>query len=569
MTIHLPDRSHFDLARDPDRALVALERPSAEDRDRLVRLAESAGLRLETGLEPELTGHVTRREGQSAVIRVQQDVTVTVDGLSLDRDDFVLKQEIRLDPKGQSGGRRPRRHRPLVAHSNRLLWLVGSEAVAKMQAAVKRVRFGSAVAVAPVYFLPGPDRSLARRYAADPWFLDIRTKKDEPHHPLPPLLEKHLTILKEFAPVGGRWLRAKLTHPIDLYEFACKFFETTGERYLLSLRGLPMIVPLAAFPPPDPDYGGMQAATLSHINAQNMWNVAGASCTSPVKIFYIDSGVFAPGGLDILVDQELSVYIDQPMPGFYQPGCTPASGDPHGTQMVGIAGAQWDAHHMAGVAGLRPNITHVSLRCASLGHISDALAYAGSVCGGEKGVVVVGLDVLLLYWAAPLCVATATEAARFDAALLTAMTTDDLLVVMPAGNYDVHGPAFFATIPAVPAHMDAALIVGAVDQSGTARWNDPTNGASRTGPGLSMVAPGDNVYTSYDTTLATPHYGQVFGTSFAAAHVAGIAALTRSAHPTMSAAAVKTKILGSCSWPVAGFTSEVGDGLVDGAVAVT
>jgi subtilisin family serine protease len=223
---------------------------------------------------------------------------------------------------------------------------------------------------------------------------------------------------------------------------------------------------------------------------------------------------------------------------------------------------------MAGVTGLRPNITHVSLRCSSLGHISDALAYAGSVCGGEKGVVVIGLDVLLLYSEASLCVATAAEAARFDAALLAAMTTDDLLVVMPSGNYDVHGPAALSQIPAVPASVVAALIVGAVDQAGTARWNNPTNGASRFGPGLSMVAPGDNIYTSYDTTLTSPDYGQVFGTSFAAAHVAGIAALTRSAHSTMSAIDVKAKILGSCSWPVTGFASEVGGGLVDGAAAV-
>jgi hypothetical protein len=571
MPLQVPDRSEFDQLIDHERALVALQVPSRTDRERLVRLAEDAGLRLETGTESELSAKIVARGEGRTVVRIHQDVTVTIDGLELDREDFVLKQELRLDPRdGGNGKRRGRRRVPCVAQSDRLVWLVGHDAAARMKRAVQSAKFARPVAVAPVYVFPGPGHGLANRYGIDPWFVDIRSKAERGGDVvvLPREVERYVTLVKDVPPVGGRWYRARLTESLDTYEFAKRFLEATDDELVLCLRGLPVVVPLASFPPPDPDYPARQQATLSHISAQAMWNIAGTTATNPVKVFYLDSGVFAPG-IDISVDGALSVAIDQFTGGTppYALGCLPGDGDTHGTQMVGITGAQWGLTGMAGVAGLRLNVTHVSLRCHALSHLSDALVYAASVCAGAKGVVLIGLDVLNLYAAARLCVATAADAARFDSALTAATTTSDLVVIAPAGNYDPNTDP--PAIQGIPADTRAFVVVGAADQPCTARWNDPATGASRFGTGLDMVAPGVNVYTAFNTTLATPAYGQVWGTSFAAAHVAGIAALVRAAHPGLTAIQVKAKLVASCGWPGGVPPADVGHGIPNGATAVS
>jgi len=565
MPLDLPDRSQFDQLIDHERALVVLETPSREERERLSRIARDAGLRLETGTEGT-TVDLLERRGSTAVVHIRQELTVTLDGLELEGDDIVLKQELRLDARG---GRKPRRKSPAVTQSDRVLWLVGHDAVARMRRALHAATYGGRVAVGHVYLFPGPDRGLTNRYGLDPWLVDLRAKTDAGRVVvLPRALERYLTVLEDQKPTGGHWYRARLKEPVDPYDFAKTFLEAVKDEVILCYRGLPVVLPLASFPPPDPDYPTRQRATLDHIFAQSMWDIAGTTATSPVKVFYLDSGVFSPG-VDIVVDPSLSVAIDQFTGGTppYAVGCLPGDGDSHGTQMVGIVGAQWGFTGMAGVAGLRPNVTHVSLRCHSLSHVSDALGYAASVCAGAKGVVVIGLDVLTLYAVAKLCIATVADANRFDAALLQAMTIDDLVVIAPSGNYDPTSTDT-PTIPGVPADVRAFVCVGAADQPCTSRWNDPSTGASRFGTGLDMVAPGVNVYTAFNTTLASPAYGQVWGTSFAAAHVAGIAALVRAAHSSLTAAQVKAKLIASCWWPGAP-PGDVGHGIPNGATAVT
>jgi hypothetical protein len=564
MPLELPHRSHFDLAVDPRRALIALERGSAEDRDRIVRLVQGAGFHLEDGLESSRAKgpHLT----DPAVIRFHQDIRVEVDGVELDREDFVLHQELRL--KSSTVGARRRRPPPLVAHSNRLTWIVGDHAVSRARDLVASARFGSRVTVMPVYYLPGPDRSLHHRFSADPWFVDVKGKRQGPDVVLPSALQKFLALRKDL-PSSGGWVRAEITHSMDLYDFAKVFLEAAGDQLMLAVRGLPMIVPLAGVMINEPLYSSQRPA-LDLINAEAMWNAASTTAASPVKIFYIDCGVFAPGGADILIDQHNSVFIDQPIPGGYQLGCLPATGDCHGTQMVGVAGAQWDSVGLAGVAGLRSNITHISLRCASLSQVSDALAYAATVLGGAKGVVLIGLDVLQLYDNATRCMALVADAARFEAAIAFAQLTDDLLIVIPSGNYDPTVAAPLSAIPRIPPEVSGALIVGACNHTGTGRFSDPTLAmASRFGPGLSLVAPGENVFTSFDTTVVPASYASVWGTSFAAAHVAGVAALCRATFPGTHAPAIKTKLMSSVTHLTTIVPDpELGMGRIDGSKAV-
>jgi hypothetical protein len=587
MPLQLPDRAHFDHAIDPERALVALDYASEPDRAVLVRLAEAAGLALETGLE-QPAGATVGRSGKGTTIRIHQDVTVSVDGLELDGDDLVLKQELRIDAKAVGGTALARRRRRSdVAQSGRMIWLVGKDAVLRMRRAIDGKRFTRNVAVVPVYVLPNGDRSLARRYTADPWFVDISAKQvtvqgaqsskkgETPEHgPLPPALEQLVSLVRGVPAVAGKWLLAKINRPKDLYDFAAEFLKVAGDRYRLAIRGIPMLVPLASIPI-DPDYVSMQKSLLIHISAESMWTkvIASSATLTNVKIFYVDVGIFSPGQ-DIAIDTTLSVYINQlnPMNGYVH-GVTPSTNNDHGTQMAGVCGAIWDTHGMAGIAGCfaPPTITQVSLRCTTLAEIGEAFAYAATTLSpGDKGVVVIGLDLLQLYLNATICMALTDENNRFNDALTTATTTNDLLVIAASGNYDPTVAVPDPAIHLVPTDLSGLVIVGATDQGCANRLVDlPNQVASKFGPGLTLVAPGGNVRTTSNTTLMPPLYTQGYGTSIAAAHVAGIAALTRSMHPGLNAAAVKAKLAAACAWTGFSPLAEVGSGLIDGALAVS
>jgi type VII secretion-associated serine protease mycosin len=130
----------------------------------------------------------------------------------------------------------------------------------------------------------------------------------------------------------------------------------------------------------------------------------------------------------------------------------------------------------------------------------------------------------------------------------------DALVVAAAGNrYEAGNPLPY------PAAYEGVVGVGGTQPDGT---RVPT---SQTGPHVDLVAPGA------DVTAATRRsgYARYAGTSFAAAFVAGTAALVRQYHPGLSADQVAQRLLATAdvldSAPASGF----GAGLVNPYRAVT
>lgn len=107
-----------------------------------------------------------------------------------------------------------------------------------------------------------------------------------------------------------------------------------------------------------------------------------------------------------------------------------------------------------------------------------------------------------------------------------------VVVVAAAGNgrNDASG-TFVSTIDAIdftPANADNAIVVGATDAF------DQKAGFSNTGPKIDVTAPGVDIISTKGANSCTTNYCINKGTSFAAPHVAGLAALMLANNPSLS-----------------------------------
>tara|TARA_B110000879_G_C11169858_1_gene513043 strand:- start:1544 stop:3469 length:1926 start_codon:yes stop_codon:yes gene_type:complete len=147
------------------------------------------------------------------------------------------------------------------------------------------------------------------------------------------------------------------------------------------------------------------------------------------------------------------------------------------------------------------------------------------------------------------------------------------IMVFASGNYGVNTPMM--DYPATS--NDLILAVGAIDQSGQRSiFNSSLDRASAYGEKLDIVAPGSNILS----TIPSQGIDNWDGTSMAAPHVAGIAALILSVNPGLTVQEVNT-IIESTAQKVGGYSysnnssrlngiwnNEMGYGLVDAYAAV-
>ena len=108
----------------------------------------------------------------------------------------------------------------------------------------------------------------------------------------------------------------------------------------------------------------------------------------------------------------------------------------------------------------------------------------------------------------------------------------------PIANRPVEGARM------VPAQVSGVATVGSV---GMADWDaDPLRASltraerSNYGASVDFAAPGEWIYSTYPNGRIPESYGYSSGTSLAAAHVAGVAALLKSVHPTLPGAQIIT-----------------------------
>ncbi len=197
-----------------------------------------------------------------------------------------------------------------------------------------------------------------------------------------------------------------------------------------------------------------------------------------------------------------------------------AGQDGHGTHVAGTIGASLDG---AGVVGVAPGITIMPLKFIDGGHLcgSDDMAVRAIDYAASFGVRIINAS-----WGG----------AQPSSVLDAAIAESGALFVAAAGNGDVDGHAIDIDKAGGPRFYPASstlpniLAVAAIDQRG--RLASFSNYGRKS---VDLGAPGTNILSTYPKAAgcAAPCYAWSEGTSMAAPHVTGVAALVASHEPAL------------------------------------
>ncbi|HPD00984.1 MAG TPA: S8 family peptidase, partial [Acetivibrio sp.] len=198
----------------------------------------------------------------------------------------------------------------------------------------------------------------------------------------------------------------------------------------------------------------------------------------------------------------------------------------HGTHVAGTIAA---SANNIGVSGVAPNVKILPLKVlgtdgrGSTSGLVKAIEYAAS-----KGAEIVNMSL---------------GGPDYDPALIDIMNRNpQTLFVVAAGNDHCD----LSKVPTYPASHDLPnmLVVASVDPNGS------MSSYSNYGDAVDVAAPGRDILStvaSYENENIEYSYGLLDGTSMAAPHVTGVAALVKSRYPDADAAEIINRIKGSAS----------------------
>lgn len=257
--------------------------------------------------------------------------------------------------------------------------------------------------------------------------------------------------------------------------------------------------------------------SINNIDLPQAWDITTGS--SDILVGIIDTGI--DGGhieLDDRINDELS--FDFANDAFFNPLVDNLG---HGTYVAGIIGAEGD--NQIGITGVCWDVTLVSLKVSNDddGSMSSTAVVAAIYYAANKNIPIINMS-LGTYYDNP--------------SLANAIHTYDGLVVAAAGN-DERNSDIYLHYPSSYAY-DNIISVGASSRTNNI-WvlNQQFGGSNYGKNNVDLFAPGDNVYS----TLPSNKLGYASGTSMAAPHVAGVAALLLSKYPHLSATAIKEIIM--------------------------
>lgn len=285
---------------------------------------------------------------------------------------------------------------------------------------------------------------------------------------------------------------------------------------------------------------------LGKINVAAAWDVITGTPGTIVAV--VDSGIdfthpdlaarlwTNPGEIaDNDVDDDNNGYVDDVHGwNFVEENADASDVSGHGTQVAGVAAAAGNDNF--GITGVCWNCSIMPLRvvqangAANYSDIAAAVSYAAAK----------GAHVILI-----------ALGGRSDSAALRLAVANaaDAVIVAAAGNDGAAQPIF-------PAAYDSVLAVTAATRD-DARWS-PSN----FGDWVDLSAPGEGIHAP----LLGGGWAEASGTSMAAPHVAGVAALVRALRPHFSPAQVRGQLIATARQPAIGALP--GRGIPDAGAAV-
>ncbi len=225
---------------------------------------------------------------------------------------------------------------------------------------------------------------------------------------------------------------------------------------------------------------------------------------------------------------------------YLSPDNDPMDESSHGTRVAGIAAAVTD--NGLGIAGVAPDAALMSLRAGVTLQSDFTFLEEDDLAAAILYAVENGAHVLNMSWGGPESALLIRDVVRYAAA-------SGVVLVSSAGNTGEAGLSY-------PAAMDETIAVGATAPL------DRIAAFSSTGVPLDLVAPGAGTIT----TMPGNGYRRASGTSFAAPHISGLAALLLSRRPGLSAEQVRSLLIASVidlgpeGWDVSGGAGRIDAG---------
>ena len=219
------------------------------------------------------------------------------------------------------------------------------------------------------------------------------------------------------------------------------------------------------------------------------------------------------------VDDDNNGYIDDWRGwDFFNGDNDPSDDRGHGTHCSGIIGAV--ANNGAGIAGVAPNVRILPLKFLG----ADGTGWTSDLLDAAQYAVKKGARILSCSFGSPVSSPALS--------MIIQSASASTLVVAAAGNDSTNNDL----VPQYPSSYTHANVISVASSD----RNDAHAATSNYGAvSVDLHAPGVSIYSTYINNS----YASMSGTSMAAPHVAGVAALLWSAHPGASVGDVRNAIL--------------------------
>ncbi len=279
-------------------------------------------------------------------------------------------------------------------------------------------------------------------------------------------------------------------------------------------------IAVAFYVPNDPGYANQWA--LPKIQAPQAWDLTRGSST--IRIAILDTGIDQD-------HEDLRAKIVANVN--FTTSRTVDDRHGHGTHVAGIAAAITD--NGRGIAGVG---FHTSLMNVKVLDDTGSGQYSwianGIIWAADNGAHVINMSL-----------GGSATSSTLESAVKYAYSKGAVLVAA-AGNSNTSSPSY-------PAYYAECIAVAATDQ------NDAKASFSNYGSWVDIAAPGVSIYSTlpnHPNRIGVRNYGSLSGTSMAAPHVAGVAALIKARYPTMTNADIARKLI-STGDPTSGFTTSI------------